>query len=117
MPPIAEDIAQLPQELAASLLRALFGVFTPKHGRVGEEQHRPRRPGGLEARHCRHSQRDRAWLLRFGANADKARRDAARDFLRRVDGLSHLPADARALEIDERVRALGVGAPRDDQLL
>ena len=42
----------------------------------------------------------------FAANAEVARRGAAREFLELVSGLEYLPEDALALELSERIRNL-----------
>jgi hypothetical protein len=107
VPPIRAQIERLPPDIAQSLLRALFGMYTDADmsrtaksnialiagtvwNRVSEES---RHEVGLK-------------YARFAANAEIARRDAAREFLGHVHGLAYLPADTLAVELAERVTSL-----------
>jgi hypothetical protein len=105
--PICKSIAQLPPDLAASLLRTIFGMFTdPKisvsiknnirliaisvWNKVPEET---KYEIGIK-------------YSNYAENADIPRRDATEDFLTTTNGLSYLRKDTLALKMNEAVSEL-----------
>ncbi len=105
--PIKQNIALLPPDLAGSLARTIFGMFCD-----------PSLP--VLARSNIRLIASSAWVqapdpikneigMRYGAyeaNADLPRRDAAKDFLQAVNGLTYLPKGTLALEIGSATASL-----------
>ncbi|WP_091688241.1 hypothetical protein [Methanococcoides vulcani] len=105
--PINANIEHLPQDLANSLLSALFGMYTKEDVETSARRNiayiaktawqksdlKSKKNIGLRYSH-------------FSANAQVARKRLANDFLILVDGLSYLTDDQRSIELRECLEAL-----------
>jgi hypothetical protein len=105
--PISTNIDLLPRDLATSVLRTIFGMYTdPAMAATAKNNIR------LIAPHVWRVAPDETKFeiglkfTTFAANADISRRDAAREFLVIVNGLTYLPPDTLALELDEKIQNL-----------
>jgi hypothetical protein len=106
---INAGIEQLPSDIAKSLLRTLFGMYTAESAAVQLKTNIR-----LVAEKC--------WLLApesakhecgfryatFAANGEVARKAAANEFLTVVNGLPYLPGDTLALELSEKINNLSI---------
>lgn len=108
IPPIASSLASLPDDLALSLLRTAFGMYTDTKTSTNTRANisfiSPAlwSSCGEEARHeigLKHAV--------FSANGEVARKRLASDFLQRVEGLSYLPTDTLAVEVKAVLDGLG----------
>jgi hypothetical protein len=107
IPPIVSKIEMLPTDLALSLFRTIFGMFTdPAVAATTKNNIRflakavwKQTPdsGKYEA--------GRRYEF-FASNADVAKRDAARDFLDTVGGMAYLPEGQLAVELNEQINNL-----------
>lgn len=105
--PISSSIELLPPDLATSLLRTIFGMYTdPLMSATAKNNIKliARYVWDMAPEASRHDLGLR--YSTFAANADIPRRDAAREFLVIVNGLSYLPPDTLALELDEKIQNL-----------
>ncbi len=105
--PIATSLQRLPDELARSLLRAAFGMFTDPSAPATVRNNillvAPAMWGTApdDSRHevgLKHEA--------FSVNGEAARRSLAHQFLEAVEGLSYLPSSALAVEIGTAVENL-----------
>jgi hypothetical protein len=105
--PISANIELLPVDLATSLLRTVFGMYTdPAMSATAKNNIKliARYIWDMAVEDSRHDLGLR--FSTFAANADIPRRDAAREFLTIVNGLSYLPPDTLVLELDEKIQNL-----------
>lgn len=105
--PIATSLEHLPDELARSLLRASFGMFTdPTTAATTRNNIRLIAPPLWRV--CPEESRYEAGIKHetFAANGEVVRRGLAHQFLEAVEGLSYLPASALAGEIEASLTAL-----------
>lgn len=105
--PISARMPDLPPQIVSSLLRAIAGMFADP-GMAASVKNNIRLIAPAVWEHAPDQARHDVGLKysRFAANADIQRRDAVRQFLTIVNGLTLLTPDALALEITERVQAL-----------
>ncbi len=102
VPPIAANIQQLPVQLVDSTLRAIFGMYTDSQLAANVRTNLILVASTIW--NCASQQaRYNAGLKYavFSANAEIDRRNYARDFLTSVNGLSFLPNDSKAIEMDQ----------------
>jgi hypothetical protein len=107
VPPIAEAIVRLPEDLAHSLLRTAFGMYTdPRLDANVRNNVRFLAPEIWEV--CSEDARYDIGLKHgsFSANGEVSRANLARDFLTIVNGLAYLPANTIAIEITSALDAL-----------
>lgn len=105
--PIIESIRLLPDDLAKPLLRTIFGMFTDPDVAVTVKNNiRLIARAVWNRAPIETKQECGIKYSNFAANADIPRKDAARDFLQTVDGLSFLPKDTLALEMSDKTNAL-----------
>jgi len=105
--PIAANIELLPHDLGTSLLRTVFGMFVdPSSPTEVKNNIRLIACAAWHAGPEESRQEIGVKYSIFAANGDIARRDAAKEFLRIVDGLNYLPSDTLAMEIAEKVNNL-----------
>ena len=105
--PIISNIEMLPPDLAVSLIRTLFGMYTdPKMAATAKNNIKLLSPAVWKQ--APEAARYEVGLKyqTFASNADIPRRDAAKEFLDGVGGLSYLPPTQFAVELDEQVRNL-----------
>lgn len=104
--PIISNIEMLPPDLAVSLIRTLFGMYTdPKMAVTAKNNIKLLSPAVWKQ--APESSRYEVGLKyqSFASNADIRRRDPAKEFLDTV-GISYLPPSQFAVELDEQVRNL-----------
>jgi hypothetical protein len=105
--PVLAGLGNLTADVALSLLRTVFGMFCDPKIAVNVKQNIRLICSAIwkmvpeDAKHEIGMK-----YATFAANADIARRDAAKDFLVIVDGLPYLPADSLTLEISEKIQNL-----------
>ncbi|HBR75035.1 MAG TPA: hypothetical protein DEA78_15330, partial [Cyanobacteria bacterium UBA11159] len=107
VPPIAEAIVRLPEDLAHSLLRTAFGMYTDSRLDAGIRNNiRFLAPEIWEV--CSEDARYEIGLKHgsFSANGEVSRSNLARDFLTIVSGLAYLPSNTIAVEITDALEAL-----------
>ena len=107
VPPIAEAIVRLPEDLAHSLLRTAFGMYTDSRLDAGIRNNiRFLAPEIWEV--CSEDARYEIGLKHgsFSANGEVSRSNLARDFLTIVSGLAYLPSNTIAVEITSALEAL-----------
>lgn len=104
---IRAEIEYLPPELATSLLRTLFGMYTTKDAAVQIKNNIKLVAGSAwdvapnEVKHeCGLK------YATFASNGEVERKEAANEFLSVVGGLPFLPSDTLALEISEKIDVL-----------
>ena len=101
------SVARLPDDLATSLLRTIFGIFCDPAMIVSAKNNIRLIALSVWRRAPEQSKRELGIkYTTYAANADIPRRDAARDFLQTVDGMALLPTDTLAVEINDVVQAL-----------
>lgn len=100
IPPIASSLASLPDDLALSLLRTSFGMYTDTKTSPNTRANISFISPVLWAS-CGEDARHEIGLKHavFSANGEVARKKLASDFLQRVEGLSYLPSDTLAVEV------------------
>jgi len=108
VPAIATAVLQLPEHLAQSLLRSVFGLYTDSSvaAQVRGNIHLIA-PSIWQAATTAARYQAGVQYAVFSANGEIGRRDLARQFLEAVDGLSYLPGDTLAVEIDAALNDLG----------
>lgn len=107
VPPIAEAIVRLPVDLAHSLLRTAFGMYTdPRLDASIRNNIRFLAPEIWEV--CSEDAKYDVGLKHgsFSANGEVSRTSLARDFLIIVDGLAYLPTNTIAIEMSSTLDAL-----------
>ncbi|MEM8642271.1 MAG: hypothetical protein AAGG51_26165 [Cyanobacteria bacterium P01_G01_bin.54] len=107
IPPIAEAIVRLPEELAHSLLRTAFGMYTdPKLDASIRKNIRFLAPEIWSV--CSEDAKYDVGLKHgsFSANGEVSRVNLARDFLIIVDGAAYLSSNTIAVEITSSLDAL-----------
>ena len=104
---ISANIEMLPSDLAKSLIRTIFGMYTdPDMSAAAKNNIR------FIAQHVWNVSPDEAKYeigvkyATFAANAEVARKDSAHDFLTSVNGLTFLPQDTLTVELDEKINNL-----------
>ncbi len=107
VPPVVAALGGLTQDVARSLLRTVFGMFCDPLIAVQVKQN-IRLLGKPIWQKVSEDDRHEIGLryATYAANLDIPRRDAAKEFLQAVDGLSYLPQDTLALEVSEKVQDL-----------
>ncbi len=105
--PIADSLARLPDDLTRSLLRAIFGMFTDV-ATAATTRNNILLIGQPLWAVCSDESRYEAGIKHetFAVNGEAARRSLAHQFLEAVDGLSYLPPNALAVEIERAVADL-----------
>jgi hypothetical protein len=105
--PIADSLQRLREDLARSLLRAVFGMFTDPNTAANTRNNIMLIASPLWIV-CPDEARFEAGVKHqtFAVNGEAARRSLAHQFLETVDGLSYLPANALAGEIDSALSGL-----------
>jgi hypothetical protein len=104
---IAEQICLLPEDLATSLLRTVFGMFCDPDLSVSTKNNIRLIAPAVWGRSPDHIKREIGMnYVSYGANADLPRHKAAEDFLKMVNGLAFLPKDTLGLKIKEAVSSL-----------
>jgi hypothetical protein len=107
VPPILAAVVQLPEQLAQSLLRSVFGMYTDPDVAASVRNNIT-----LTARAIWSATgpTTRAEIgvkcATFAVNGEVDRNDLGRKFLETVDGLRFLPEDVRAVEIDAALTEL-----------
>jgi hypothetical protein len=107
VPAIEAAIQRLPDEIARSLLRTIFGMFVdPKTDAQVKENIRlvSRATWGISSEEARYEVGLR--YATYSANGDVTRKSAAKEFLDRVGGLGYLPTDTLAVELNEQLENL-----------
>lgn len=107
VPPIGAAIVRLPDDLARSLLRTIFGMYTQTN-LSAHIRNNIRLIAAEVWNACSDDARYEAGLrfASFQANAEVARARLAREFLELVNGLSFLPPDSWALEVSMALDSL-----------
>jgi hypothetical protein len=100
IPPIASSLASLADDLALSLLRTVFGMYTDQKTSPNTRANISFISPALWVS-CSDDARHEIGLKLavFSANGEIARKKLANDFLQRVEGLSYLPSDTLAVEV------------------
>ncbi len=107
VPPIAAAVVRLPEDLAHSLLRTNFGMYTdPKLDAVVRNNIRLIASEVWQV--CSEEAKHETGLKQasFSVNGEVSRAKLAREFLTRVNGLAYLPPDTIAVEITAALDAL-----------
>jgi hypothetical protein len=107
VPPIAEAIVRLPEDLAHSLLRTAFGMYTDP--RLDTDIRSNIRLLASEIWEvCSEDTKYDVGLKHgsFSANGEASRTNLARDFLTIVNGLAYLPTNTIAIEITSTLDTL-----------
>lgn len=107
IPPISQNISLLPADLSTSLVRTIFGMFVdPKLSATTKQNIRwiassvwQQTPEQIR------SELGTRYVV-YAANADLPRKEAAKDFLQIVGGLTYLPEDTLIVELSERINNL-----------
>jgi len=105
--PIIANIELLPEDLATSLLRTIFGMYTDPDMAANAKNNIK-----LIARSVWSISPDETKYeiglkySTFAANAEIERKTLAHEFLTLVNGLSYLPQDTLAIEINEKINNL-----------
>ncbi|MBI5395342.1 MAG: hypothetical protein HZA91_08615 [Verrucomicrobia bacterium] len=107
VPPISENISHLPPDLSTSLVRTVFGMFAdPKVAATTKQNIRWIAPAVWQ----RTPEQIRSELgtryAVYAANADLPRKEAAKEFLQIVGGLTYLPEGTLVIELNEKISNL-----------
>ncbi len=105
--PIISNIQKLPLEVVLSLLRTIFGMYTDPDMAASAKNNikliaKSVWDGAPDERRYEVGLKYETFL----ANADVARRDSAREFLEIVGGMSYLPKETLARELEEKIQNL-----------
>jgi hypothetical protein len=104
IPAIEAALQRLPEEIARSLLRTIFGMFVdPKIDAEVKDNIRlvSRAAWGASSEDARYEVGLR--YATYSANGDVTRKTTAKEFLDRVRGLGYLPTDTLAVELNEQL--------------
>lgn len=107
IPPISQNISLLPPDLSTSLVRTVFGMFAdPKVSAVTKQNIRWIAPAVWQKtpEPIRNELGTRYAI--YAANADLPRKEAAKEFLQIVGGLTYLPEDTQVVELNEKINNL-----------
>ena len=105
--PIIRSIEQLPQDLANSLLMALFGMYTDNQGESIVQNNIYFLAKSVWLRSDNKTKKNIGLKYSiFSAHAQIKRKSLAKDFLTLVDGLGYLADDQRCIEMGECLKAL-----------
>lgn len=107
IPSINHNISLLPPDLATSLVRTVFGMFAdPKVSATTKQNIRWIAPAAWQ----RTPEPIRSELgtryVVYAASADLPRKEAAKEFLQIVGGLTYLPEDTQVVELTEKINNL-----------
>jgi hypothetical protein len=105
--PIISNIQKLPLEIVSSLLRTIFGMYTDSDMAASAKNNikliaKAVWNGAPDERRYEVGLK----YATFAANADIPRRDSAREFLDIVGGMSYLPKETLARELEEKIQNL-----------
>jgi hypothetical protein len=104
IPPITANIQLLPRELVNSTLRAIFGMYTDDQLEVQIRNNLNLVAPALWNNSSTQSKHEIGLKYAiFSANAELDRKAYASEFLTLVNGLSFMPADLRAIEMDQTI--------------
>lgn len=105
--PIISNIQKLPLEIVSSLLRTIFGMYTDPD-MAASAKNNIKLIAKAVWNGAPDERRFEAGLkyATFAANADITRRDSAREFLDIVGGMSYLPKETLARELEEKIQNL-----------
>jgi hypothetical protein len=102
VPPIRASIQRLPQDLVDATLRAVYGMYTTLDLDARIRNNLKLIAPSVWDSSSKSAKYDAGLKYAvFSANADLQRKQLAYDFLTLVDGLSFLPNDQRALDMDQ----------------
>lgn len=105
--PIVQNIKLLPHDLAISLLRTLFGMYVDPNVSATVKNNIKLIAKAAWDNSPEETKHEIGLKFSvYAANADIQRRNAAYNFLELVDGLSYLPPDTLALELNEKINNL-----------
>ncbi|GIO42280.1 hypothetical protein [Paenibacillus apis] len=100
--PINANIQQLPIELINSTLRAVFGMFTSHELAVHVRNNLKLISKSLWDKSSKQVKHETGIkYATFSANAELDRKQFAHDFLTNVNGLSFIPSDLKAIDMDQ----------------
>ena len=105
--PISRSLEPLPHDLAISLLRTIFGMYTDMNLPATTKNNIKLVAGFVWNNNSEEAKQEIGLKYAiFAANADISRRDLAKEFLTIVNGLSYLPHDTLAVELDLKISNL-----------
>jgi hypothetical protein len=105
--PIIANIRNLPLEMDSSLLRTIFGMYTDPNMAASAKNNIKLIAKAVWER-APDERRYEVGLKydTFAANADITRRDSAKEFLDIIGGMSYLPKETLARELEEKIQNL-----------
>jgi hypothetical protein len=105
--PTIHNIQKLPEDLAHSLLRAIFGMYTDTNLAQNVRDNIDLISKAVWNRSDSPAKKDIGLKYAiFSVNAEQNRKELAKEFLFKVDGLSYLAEDQLAAEINEKLDSL-----------
>jgi hypothetical protein len=105
--PIISNIRKLPQEIVSSLLRTIFGMYTdPDMAAIAKNNIKLIAKAVWNGAPDERRYEVGLKFATFAANADIPRRDSAREFLEITGGMSYLPKETLARELEEKIQNL-----------
>lgn len=105
--PIAANIDLLQEDLATSLLRTIFGMYTDKNmAAIAKNNIKLIASSVWNVAPDEIKYEMGLKYSTFAANAEIDRKNLAHDFLTLVSGLSYLPQDTLAIEVNEKINNL-----------